>query len=81
MLRRILKNKIAEQVKEIVEQLGIEEILEEAVENALYEYDIEESVIENIESIAREEAFSMLHDNYDSWIEEAVEDEFNIDKY
>lgn len=81
MLRRILRDKIEKAVKEVVNQLDIEEILEDAAENALYNYDIEETVIENIESIAREEAASILYTNYETLVEEAIEDEFDIEQY
>lgn len=81
MLRRILRNKIAETVEEIIEQLDIEEILENAAEKALEEYDIEGDVINCIEEVAVTEAIKMIHNDYNNWIEDAIEDEFNIEEY
>lgn len=81
MLKNIIRRKIKEKVKDVLDELDIEDILEDAVENALDEYDIEGTVTENVESIAREAVIDILDDDCEDMIYNAVGDCFDMSDF
>ena len=81
MLKSIIARKIKSEVKTCLETLDIREILETAADSALENYDIAEEVLDKVEDTARSMAHSILMYDFEEMVEEAVEDEFEVEEY
>lgn len=81
MLKEIIRRKIKEKVFDVLAEINIDDTLEKAAENALKTYNIEDTVIENVESIAWEAAIDIIDNDYEDMIYNAVAERFDVSDY